>query len=69
MGALLAAVMIAALCTEPADASLKRVVIVDRLDTGTPDLVDVERGNPTERNAGASQTGEPSAAAEEPPVE
>ncbi len=69
IGALLAAVMVTALCAEPAGASLKRVVIVDRLDAGTPVLVDVERGNPTQRNAGGSQTGAPSATAEEPVVE
>ena len=59
VGALLAAVIVIALCAEPAGASLKRVVIVDRLDAGTPALVDVERGNPTERKAGEART-EPS---------
>ncbi len=59
IGALLAAVIVTALCAEPAGASLKRVVIVDRLDAGTPALVDVERGNPTERKAGEART-EPS---------
>lgn len=51
IGALLGVVLIAAFCTEPARASLKRVIIVDRLDTGAPGLVDVEQGNPTEREA------------------
>lgn len=60
IGALLAAVIVIALCAEPAGASLKRVVIVDRLDAGTPALVDVERGNPTERKAGEARTTEPS---------
>ena len=59
IGALLAGVIVTALCAEPAGASLKRVVIVDRLDAGTPALVDVERGNPTERKAGEART-EPS---------
>ena len=36
IGALLGVVLIAAFCTEPAGASLKRVIIVDRLDTGPP---------------------------------
>ena len=49
VGALLAALLVAAFFTEPASASLKRLTIVDRLDTGTPGLFDVERGNPTER--------------------
>ena len=43
IGALLGVVLIAAFCTEPAGASLKRVIIVDRLDTGAPGLVDVEQ--------------------------
>ena len=51
MGALLGLTLVAAFFTEPAGASLKRVIIVDRLDTGTPGLRDVERGNPTEREA------------------
>lgn len=51
IGALLGVVVVAAFCTEPAGASLKRVIIVDRLDTGAPGLVDVEQGNPTEREA------------------
>jgi len=51
IGALLGVVLIAAFCTEPARASLKRVIIVDRLDTAAPGLVDVEQGNPTEREA------------------
>jgi hypothetical protein len=59
IGALLAAVIVTTLCAEPAGASLKRVVIVNRLDAGTPALVDVERGNPTERKAGEAPT-EPS---------
>jgi hypothetical protein len=49
VGALLAALLVAAVFTEPASASLKQVIIVDRLDTGMPGLFDVERGNPTER--------------------
>lgn len=56
IGALLGAVLVAAFCTEPASASLKRVIIVDRLDTGAPGLVDVEQGNPTEREASDNET-------------
>jgi len=56
MGALLGMALVAAFCTEPAGASLKRVVIVDRLDAGMPGLLDVERGNPTERKAGKNET-------------
>ena len=42
IGALLGAVLLTALCAEQASASLKRVVIVDRLDAGSLGLVDVE---------------------------
>jgi hypothetical protein len=65
IGALLGVVLIAAFCTEPAGASLKRVIIVDRLDTGAPDLVDVEQGNPTEREAKAPQASDSTAAPNE----
>ena len=51
IGALLGVVLIAAFCTEPAGASLKRVINVDRLDTGPPRLVDVEQASPTGREA------------------
>jgi hypothetical protein len=56
IGALFGAVLVAAFCTEPAGASLKRVIIVDGLDAGTPGLLDVEQGNPTERKAGENET-------------
>jgi len=62
IGALLGVVLIAAFCTEPARASLKRVIIVDRLDTGAPGLVDVEQGNPTEREAKERQAPDSTAA-------
>jgi hypothetical protein len=65
IGALLGVVLIAAFCTEPARASLKRVIIVDRLDTGAPGLVDVEQGNPTEREAKERQAPDPKAAPNE----
>ena len=52
IGALLAAVMVTALYTAPASASLKRVVMVDRLDAGSPGLIDVEQGSPAERTVG-----------------
>jgi hypothetical protein len=65
IGALLGVVLIAVFCTEPAGASLKRVVIVDRLDTGAPGLVDVEQGNPTEREAKERQAPDSTAAPNE----
>ena len=65
IGALLGVVLIAAFCTEPAGASLKRVIIVDRLDTGPPSLVDVEQGNPTEREAKKRQASDSTAAPNE----
>jgi hypothetical protein len=65
IGALLGVVLIAAFCTEPAGASLKRVIIVDRLDTGAPGLVDVEQGNPTEREAKKRQASDSTAAPNE----
>ena len=52
IGALLGAVLLTALCAEPASASLKRVVVVDRLDAGSPGLIDVEQGSPAERTVG-----------------
>jgi hypothetical protein len=52
IGALLGAVLLTALCAESASASLKRVVIVDRLDAGSPGLIDVEQGSPAERTVG-----------------
>ena len=66
IGALLGVVLIAAFCTEPAGASLERVIIVvDRLDTGAPGLVDVEQGNPTEREAKKRQASDSTAAPNE----
>jgi hypothetical protein len=65
IGALLGVVLIAAFCTEPAGASVKRVIIVDRLDTGAPGLVDVEQGNPTEREAKKRQASDSTAAPNE----
>jgi len=65
IGALLGVVLIAAFCTEPARASLQRVIIVDRLDTGAPGLVDVEQGNPTEREAKERQAPDSMAAPNE----
>jgi hypothetical protein len=56
IGALLAMVMVTALCVGPASASLKRVVIVDRLDGGSPGLIDVEQGSPTERTVGQNDS-------------
>jgi hypothetical protein len=65
IGALLGVVLIAAFCTEPAGASLKRVIIVDRLDTGAPGLVDVEQGNPSQREAKERQASDLTAAPNE----
>jgi len=56
IGALLAMVMVTALCVGPASASLKRVVIVDRLDGGSTGLIDVEQGSPTERTVGQNDS-------------
>jgi hypothetical protein len=65
IGALLGVVVVAAFCIEPAGASLKRVIIVDRLDTAAPGLVDVEQGNPTEREAKERQAPDSMAAPNE----
>jgi hypothetical protein len=56
ISALLAAVMVTALYTAPASASLKRVVMVDRLDAGSPGLIDVEQGSPAERTVGENDS-------------
>ena len=56
ISALLAAVMVTALYTAPASASLKRVVMVDRLDAGSPGLIDVEQRSPTERTVGENDS-------------
>jgi hypothetical protein len=56
ISALLATVMVTALCAGPASASLKRVVIVDRLDGGSPGLIDVEQGSPAERTVGENDS-------------
>ncbi len=58
IGALLAMVMVTALCAGPASASLKRVVIVDRLDGGSPGLIDVEQGSPAEWTVGENHSPE-----------
>ena len=65
IGALLGVVLIAAFCTEPAGASLKRVIIVDKLDTGPPRLVDVEQASPTEREAKERRASDSTAAPNE----
>jgi hypothetical protein len=56
ISALLAAVMVTALYAAPASASLKRVVMVDRLDAGSPGLIDVEQGSPAERTVGENDS-------------
>jgi len=68
IGALLGVVLLATVCAQPAGASLKRVIIVDRLDTGAPGLVDVEQGNPTEREAKERQAPDSTAAPNETSV-
>jgi hypothetical protein len=62
IGALLGTVLVTALCAGPASASLKRVVIVESLDTGNPGLIDVEQGNPSQRTVGERQTEDTGAA-------
>jgi len=48
---------------------LKRVVIVDRLDEGSPALIDVEQGSPAERTVGENDSPDSKTAPSKTPLE